>query len=236
MLRISLIDMPFANLQLPSIALAQIKFVTESRFPREVTVDINPLAHDFAKYIGVECYQYISTSIQALYAGFGDWFFRSEAFPQSPDNTQKYLQRYFWGRGKNEQQIKDLIAQKRAPLGAYLDELITRYELDKAQIVGFTSMFMQNAAIFALARRLKQRNPEVITVMGGANCEFPMGKVIAERVEQIDFVFSGPALKNFPSSFSVSWMVKYQNAVQSEGSFPSAPLCPSPARRPSAKI
>ena len=39
---------------------------------------------------------------------------RQEAFPQLPDNTQKYLQRYFWGRGKNEQQIKDLIAQKRA--------------------------------------------------------------------------------------------------------------------------
>jgi hypothetical protein len=33
---------------------------------------------------------------------------RQEAFPQLPDNTQKYLQRYFWGNGKNEQQVKDL--------------------------------------------------------------------------------------------------------------------------------
>lgn len=198
MFRIYLIDMPFANLQLPSIALTQIRSVTQSQFPGEVTVDIAALTHDFTKYVGLECYQYISTSMQALYAGLGDWFFRQEAFPYLPDNTQKYLQRYFWGKGKNEQQVKDLITQKRSGLGAYLDELITRYELDKARIVGFTSMFMQNAAIFAMARRLKQRNPQVVTIMGGANCEFPMGKVIAERIEQIDFVFSGPALKNFP--------------------------------------
>jgi ribosomal peptide maturation radical SAM protein 1 len=190
--------MPFANHQLPSIALTQLRSVTQSQFPGEVTVDIATLTHDFAKYVGMECYQYISISMQALYAGLGDWFFRQEAFPHLPDNTQKYLQRYFWGKGKDEQQVKDLILQKRSRLGAYLDELITKYELDKARIVGFTSMFMQNAAIFAMARRLKQRNPQVVTIMGGANCEFPMGKVIAERIEQIDFVFSGPALKNFP--------------------------------------
>jgi ribosomal peptide maturation radical SAM protein 1 len=91
-----------------------------------------------------------------------------------------------------------MIAEKRPTLGAYLDELITKYELDKAQIVGLTSMFMQNVANFALAKRLKERNPGVITVIGGANCEFPMGRVIAERIEHIDFVFSGPALKSFP--------------------------------------
>jgi ribosomal peptide maturation radical SAM protein 1 len=198
MFRISLINMPFADVRLPSIALTQIKSLTQSQFPREVSVNIATLTHDFAKYVGVERYRYISTSMQSFYAGLGDWLFRLEAFPQLPDNTQQYLRRYFRAEGEDEQQIKDLIAKKRSSLGAYLDELITSYELDKAQIVGFTSMFMQNTAIFAMARRLKQRNPEVVIVMGGANCEFPMGQVIAERIQPIDFVFSGPALKNFP--------------------------------------
>jgi ribosomal peptide maturation radical SAM protein 1 len=198
MFRISLINMPFADLQLPSIALTQIRSLTQSQFPGEVSVNIATLTHDFAKYMGVERYQYISASMQALHSGLGDWLFRPEAFPQLPDNTQRYLQRYFRGEGEAEQHVKDLIAKKRPFLGAYLDELITRYELDKARIVGFTSMFMQNVASFAMARRLKQRNPEVVIVMGGANCEFPMGRVIAERIQPIDFVFSGPALKNFP--------------------------------------
>jgi ribosomal peptide maturation radical SAM protein 1 len=198
MYKVSLVNMAFANLQMPSIALAQIRSIVHSRLPGKVSIEIATLTHDFAKYVGIDCYQYISTSMQALYAGLGDWLFRQEAFPLLPDNTEKYLRRYFWGKSGNERQVKDLIAQKRLELDAYLDELITKYELDKAQIVGFTSMFMQNTASFAMAKKLKQRNPGVITVMGGANCEFPMGRVIAERIEHIDFVFSGPALKSFP--------------------------------------
>jgi ribosomal peptide maturation radical SAM protein 1 len=198
MYKIFLVDMPFSSLTLPSIALTQIKSIIQSQFPEKVSVDIACLNHDFAKYIGIDCYQSVCDSMHNLYAGLGDWFFRQQAFPQLPDNTEKYLQRYFWGKSSNKEQIKNLIAQKRPNLGAFMDELIAKYEIDKAQIVGFTSMFMQNVACFAMAKKLKQRNPELITIMGGANCEFPMGRVIAERVEHIDYVFSGPALKSFP--------------------------------------
>jgi ribosomal peptide maturation radical SAM protein 1 len=41
--------------------------------------------------------------------------------------------------------------------------------------------------------------------MGGANCEFPMGRVIAQKMEYIDFVFSGPALKSF-TQFVEYWL------------------------------
>lgn len=88
--------------------------------------------------------------------------------------------------------------EKRTKLGAFMDGLISLYKLDEAQIVGFTSMFMQNTASFAMARRLKERNHQTVTVMGGANCEFPMGEVIANQIKAIDFTFSGPALKSFP--------------------------------------
>jgi ribosomal peptide maturation radical SAM protein 1 len=198
MYKISLVDMPFANLQMPSIALTQLRSITQSEFPGEVEVEIASLSHDFAQYLGVEFYRYVSNSMQALYAGLGDWFFRKEAFPDLPDNTVKYVQRYFWAKGDDEQRVKEMIVHKRTNLDSFMDELITRYELDKAAIVGFSSMFMQNAASFAMARKLKERNPAVITVIGGANCEFPMGRVIAEHIQQIDFVFSGPALKSFP--------------------------------------
>jgi ribosomal peptide maturation radical SAM protein 1 len=198
MYKISLVNMPFANIELPSIALTQIRSITQSQFPGEVSINVVSLNHDFAKYLGIDCYQCVSNSMQALYAGLGDWFFRQQAFPWLQDNTEIYLQRYFRGQSRDEQLIKNMIAEKRPTLDAYMDELIAKYELDKAQIVGFTSMFMQNTASFAMAKRLKHRNPELITVIGGANCESPMGRVIAERIEQIDYVFSGPALKSFP--------------------------------------
>lgn len=198
MYTISLVNMPFVNIELPSIALAQIKSLLQSQFEKKVSVRIIHANHDFARFLGLDTYRFVSTSMQSLYAGLGDWFFRRQAFPELPDNTDKYLRRYFWNKTREQQLVKEMIEQKLPALSAYMDELIAKYELDRSDIVGFTSMFMQNAASFAMAKRLKQRNPRVITVMGGANCEFPMGRVIAEKMECIDFVFSGPGLKSFP--------------------------------------
>jgi ribosomal peptide maturation radical SAM protein 1 len=94
--------------------------------------------------------------------------------------------------------FKHVIQRKRKGLDDYLDKLVTKHDLDQAAIVGFTSMFSQNAACFAMARKLKERNPDITVVLGGANCESPMGQEIVKHVPQIDFVFSGPALKSFP--------------------------------------
>jgi ribosomal peptide maturation radical SAM protein 1 len=198
MCKVCLIDMPFANVRFPSIALTQLASLVRAKLGNKVSVEVIYISHDFAKFTGVDLYQYISQSIEPLYAGLGDWFFREVAFPDLPDNTEKYLRRFYWAKGKQTQQVKNLIAEKRPILNQYMDDLIGKYKLDEADIIGFTSMFMQNGAAFAMSRKIKQRNPKVITVMGGANCEFPMGKVIAERIKEIDFVFSGPALKNFP--------------------------------------
>jgi ribosomal peptide maturation radical SAM protein 1 len=198
MYRIALINMPFTNLELPSIALTQIRAMIHERFSTQVSIEVHYLNHDFAKYFGMECYEYLGRSFGSLHAGLGDWFFRQEAFPELPDNTSKYLERYFPVKNQEYQKLMQWIAEKRQGLGRFMDELVSRYDLEKVQVAGFTSMFMQNVATFAMALKIKQRNPNVITVIGGANCELPMGQVIVEQVKQIDFVFSGPALKSFP--------------------------------------
>jgi ribosomal peptide maturation radical SAM protein 1 len=198
MYRISLINMPFANLGLPSIALTQLKAVVEAEFPGQVSVDVLYLSHDVAKYIGIELYDFLTNSMESFNTGLGDWIFKPVAFPDCPDNTLKYFTRYFPVKTPTIERLKTSILSKRQGLDALFDELISKYELEKSQMVGFTSMFMQNLASFAMARKLKERNPGVINVIGGANCEFPMGGVIAQRVASIDYVFSGPGLKNFP--------------------------------------
>src|SRR6185437_3363434 len=178
MYRIALINMPFTNLELPSIALTQIKSMVEKRFQAQVSIDIHYLSHDFARYLGLDCYEYLGRSFGSLNAGLGDWFFRQVAFPELPENTDKYLERYFPVKNHEQQQLKNWIADKRPGLDSFMEQLVSQYALDKVEIVGFTSMFMQNAATFAMVRKLKQHNPGVITAMGGANCEFPMGRVI----------------------------------------------------------
>src|SRR5262249_52343982 len=195
MYRICLINMPFAVLQAPSLALTQLKAVIEERFNNEVLVEIHYINHDFAKFVGLNAYEFMSASIEtSLTTGIGDWLFRQSAFPDLVDNTERYLKRYYRHQDEKTKSLKRLIAETRRGLEGFFDRIIQKYKLDRANLVGFTSMFAQNVSSMALARKIKIINPEIISVMGGANCESPMGQEIAKNVPEIDFVFSGPAL------------------------------------------
>lgn len=198
MFKICLINMPFATPNTPSVALTQLKAVVDSRFDGQVATQVLYLNQDFANYMGLALYQYFAFAVEGLVTGIGDWFFRQAAFPDLADNAQAYLARYYPHPGKRTQVLKYTIQRKRQGIDDYLDELIARYDLDQAAIVGFTSRFSQSLACFALARKLKAHNPGLMTVMGGPNCQSPMGQEIVRHVPQIDFVFSGPALKSFP--------------------------------------
>lgn len=209
MYQINLIAMPFMVVNLPSLALTQLKALVAERFPQQVAVEICYLNHDFAHYFGWEFYHMLSGQAY-VNTGVGDWIFRHIAFPAAPDNTELYLRRYYPHTDAESQHFKATILAKRAGMAQFLDSLIEKYKLDQADLVGFTSMFNQNVACFALAQRLKAIKPALVTVIGGPNCESPMGSVIAEYVEPIDFVFSGPALVNFPE------FLRYQLAQQPE--------------------
>ncbi|HLJ90024.1 MAG TPA: RiPP maturation radical SAM C-methyltransferase [Candidatus Angelobacter sp.] len=201
--RVALVNMPFANLALPSIALTQLKSVLESTFGSHISIEIFYLNHDFVRYLDLDFYAFLSDSMDSLNSGLGDWFFRHTAFPELPDNSEKYFNRYFPRYYPGTQQLRELLLQKRHGVDRFMEELIAKYSLDQADLIGFTSMFMQNTASFSMAKKLKRRNPALITIMGGANCEFPMGGVIAREVKDIDYVFSGPALKSFPQFVSL---------------------------------
>lgn len=197
--KIFLINMPFANLALPSIGLTQLKAVVDSTFRDKVSVEIVYLNQDFVRYMGVMKYvRQINESMGSHTSGIGDWFFRRSAFPNHTDNSEAYFRRYYPHGDEATREFLNFVNEKREGLDQFLDSQIEKYGMADAFAVGFTSMFSQTGACLAMAKRLKNINPNIITVMGGANCEAPMGKEIAKNVEQIDYVFSGPALKGFP--------------------------------------
>ncbi len=198
MYKIALINMPFASVEIPSIALTQLQYVVQQELGAEVHCDIFYLNLDFVNYLGVQLFQMISASVEANTFGLGDWFFSADAFPDQPDQTDTYLQRHFAEQFAELASIKQLLLNKRRAVGLFLKSLIDRYRLADYQMVGFTSMFCQNIASFAMARRLKQRRPDMVVLMGGANCETPMGNVIVRQIDEVDFVFSGPGLRSFP--------------------------------------
>ncbi|HYH83222.1 MAG TPA: RiPP maturation radical SAM C-methyltransferase [Longimicrobium sp.] len=197
MYRIALINMPLANLAAPSIALTQIKEVVRRNHGDRAEVKIHYLNQDFARYLTVPAYGNIN-SFAHHPMGLGEWFFRQVAFPDQPDNADDYFQRYYPQHDARNRMIREFVLKRREGLETHFNDMIDKYELDRQDMVGFTSMFSQNVASLGMARLIKARNPAVTVVLGGANCEAPMGREVIDHSTAVDYVFSGPALKSFP--------------------------------------
>jgi ribosomal peptide maturation radical SAM protein 1 len=194
MFRIALVNMPFSDIELPSLALTQLQSLVEEELPGEARAEVFYASHDFCRHLGLDLYRLICNEVST--SALGDWIFRSEAFPSEPDNFEPYRQRYF---PVADERYRALERARSLDIGKLLDQLIDKYRLLDADLVGFTSMFNQSVGSFALARRIKARKPGIVTVIGGANCETPMGEELASSVDAVDYVFSGPALYSFPA-------------------------------------
>lgn len=197
MMRLVLVNMPFADWTRPAFALSQFATLVGRDFPGEVETEVRYLNQDFGRFFGLRLYDDIAQDLDHLLTGVGDWLFRHIAFPDEADNADDYFRRYY--RGRQWTRWRTELLERRAGAAGFLAELIDRYDLADADVVGLSSMFNQHAASIALAQMVKERNPGVTTVIGGANCEVPMGAVIAERVPALDYVFSGPSLRTFPA-------------------------------------
>jgi ribosomal peptide maturation radical SAM protein 1 len=62
-----------------------------------------------------------------------------------------------------------------------------------ARVVGCTSTFEQHVASLALLRRVRELDPGVITMLGGANCETVMGEATHRCFGWVDYLVSGEA-------------------------------------------
>ena len=102
--------------------------------------------------------------------------------------------------GEQEQDLRDKIIRTRCKeIPSYLDDLVDSFPWDEAAVVGFSSTFQQSTASFALARRLKERYPHIVTVFGGANFDGEMGPEIVRTVDCVDFAIVGEADDAFPA-------------------------------------
>lgn len=201
--RLALVVMPVVNVDRPSISLTKLRTAVKERHGERIATEILYLCHDFADYMAkgerVGARDLHEVLLDHQHIGMPDWFFRSVAFPQAEDNATKYFRRYFPGSPPEARKLQAALLERRAGLAAFLDGLVERHRLDEARIVGFTSLFGQGGAVFALARRIKARNPAVTIVVGGSNCDSPMGEEYARHVDVLDYVFSGPGIVNFPA-------------------------------------
>jgi len=200
--RVVLVSMPFMDPYRPSIQLGLLKALTaQCGFP----VRTCHAYLDFAGQIGVDYYKQLCDHRGTL---IGDWLFSLEAFGDAaPDRDAHMLDELaddlsYLGTSHEEAREK-LLQIRGSDVPVYLDSLVDSFSWQDAAVVGFTSTFQQNTASFALARRLKQRHPEIMTVFGGANFEGEMGLELVRTVDVIDAAVIGEGDKAFPRLLSV---------------------------------
>ncbi len=189
---VSFVLMPYTSVERPSIALGTLTACLRESGISTTTVYANLL---FADQIGITAYEGINTS--GVHHNIGEWTFAAEAFPDADLHAEEYLSSLVETLGCPPTAKAELLAIRRVAR-RFIDDVAHRVLEGQPRIVGCSSMFQQNCPSLALLRRIRQLNPNVITMLGGANCEGAMGRVLHRSFEWVDYVVSGEADKLLP--------------------------------------
>jgi ribosomal peptide maturation radical SAM protein 1 len=74
-------------------------------------------------------------------------------------------------------------------MGSLLEPILQ--DLAGFDVIGVGSTFFQNGAALALCKAVRDRWPDKITILGGANCDGEMGRALMDHFPFLDCVFSG---------------------------------------------
>jgi len=184
--------MPFAAVERPSIGLGTLQACLEREGLAAEVIYANLR---FAERIGLKRYKLVEFTPTDVF--LGEWAFAAAAFPDFHPDMDAYfreadldvMEAIFGPRS----QLRPLFEALRQETPSFIEELVQELLAKKPRIVGVSSTFQQHCASLALLRRLKELQPDLITVMGGANCEGPMGMATHREFPWVDYVVSGEA-------------------------------------------
>jgi ribosomal peptide maturation radical SAM protein 1 len=187
-----LVSMPLMDAERPSIQLGLLAEIGRRHgFPVR-TLHANL---DLAARVGLPYYQKLAEHRGVM---LGDWLFSVAAFGEAaPDPEARLLDDFadrlahLGGSAADRRERLRRIRDDEVP--RYLDALLDSFDWHPAQVVGFSCTFQQTTASIALARRLKQRFPDVVTVFGGAAVDAEMGTELVRAVDVIDLAVAGEA-------------------------------------------
>ena len=202
---ICLVSMPYSAVTTPSLALGVLEtYIAE--FDHKVDSIYGNL--EYAKIIGLSEYEFINSSFNDYL--LGEWTFSKVAFEKNDLSDEGFFDLF-----------TDFTAEKRAQMleirkkaEQFVDDMAITILAKNPKIVGCTSTFQQNCASLALLRKLKAANPNIITLMGGANCEGIMGQTISEEFPWVDYVFSGECddiIGSFINKLMLDQPIDYHN-------------------------
>ncbi len=204
MIDICLVAAPYSSIRIPSMALGILK---SSLTNAGLTSKVIYSNVRFADKIGFDSYIFFeSYSYEDL---LGEWTFSSKAFHEKfppgfkVDGTEyltlveKIVRLTF-----DDKELKIILKGKkfdeffyeiRREASEFIDSEAAHILEFNPRIVGCSSTFQNHCFSLALLRKIRELAPDVITMMGGANCEDTLGMVTHEKFNWVDYVVSGEA-------------------------------------------
>jgi ribosomal peptide maturation radical SAM protein 1 len=196
-LEVALVYPPFGPAGLPSLGLGLLSAAVKARGHRCTTfywnLDLLTILPGRSASEQARAYWELSNG---GWFPFSEWVFTPTLYGAGDSDaaTMKRLRRAATRNG-SRLSAHDLLELRRDS-GRLVDEMADR--LARYDIVGIATTFYQNIAALALARVVKQRWPGKLVVLGGANCDGPMGAGLMELFDFVDCAFVGEVDHAFP--------------------------------------
>ncbi len=194
MSRVLIVNMPFSNLRWPNLGPSLLKAaLTRPGIDSELAY----FNFDFAERVGLDNYSWIADYFAFVLGG--ERLFAKHYFPdQLPDDDSYHrdvllhADRRFTDRDDADYRSLEHHVEP------FLEGCIASVDWSDYALVGFAASFQQTMPSACLARRIKQVNPDIKIVFGGAACEGEMGIELLRRFPEVDYVCLGEADLTFP--------------------------------------
>lgn len=187
---VCLVSMPYSNPQIPSLALGllQATLVNEGIDARSIYANLI-----FNEQLGMERYQknhYADPLIPVA-----EWSFTSSAFTEFEPDDDLFLKNIYKLIVKISNQefegFRNEMYSVRKEAEKFITKLANQILKMSPKIVACSSSLSQRVPSLALLRKIKSLDSDVITLIGGADCDSIMGQVTHEYFTWVDYVISG---------------------------------------------
>lgn len=203
-LDVVLVQMPICHL-IPSLALALLK---QGLKDEGISCCVEYASHRFVSHLGYDYYRYADNALTIIANTGWEAAFAPSAGIKSAISLDEFLE-----IANNEMALykdvlslnasgKDLTARLIHSMRSIYNKLFAEIPvfLEKEaeyilsfnpKIVGLSVMTQQRNATFAMCRILKQKKPDIITIMGGGVCVGETAKQFLKVCPDLDYVFTG---------------------------------------------
>lgn len=196
-LRICLVSMPWLAIDSPSLSIGILRSLCRGQgreLPATYFGNLRWAEYLIARSKGdITLADCLYINEESISHNLGEFVF-SGVLNNDPSFGSATLHDYLASTGANPGKAW----QMREYAADFIEQSAREVLSTNPDLVGFSTTFQQNAASLALAARIKQLHPNVITVFGGGNCDGPMGAAIHRNFSAVDYIVRGEGENAFP--------------------------------------